>query len=146
MLMTIKWLQHRTTCVPSGWRGAAGLRLGGLSQFSQLELDCACPVPTVVACRFPAVSTQIFTRWLRASFGLKHGGGLRRENAAVSHCRGKLFRQRGFGTLSSQLMSLSEIDGLQQFPGLKTGPREKAERGWFQKEFYLLRKNNIFNN
>lgn len=61
------------------------------------------------------------------------------ENVAVFQCRGKLFRWRGLvpalGTLSSQLMSLSEIDGLQQFPVLKTGPRKKTKRIHFRKNF-----------
>lgn len=69
---------------------------------------------------------KIFTSGLRVSFGPG------RENAAVLHWRRLFFRQRGFvpalGTLSSQLMSLSEIHRLQQFPVPKTELRKKLRR------------------
>lgn len=49
------------------------------------------------------------------------------------------------GSLSAQLMTLPEVDGLQQFPVLKTGLSKKTQMTWFHKEFYLIEKKKSFN-
>lgn len=102
--------------------------LGELSWFRQQELDCTCPVYAVVALQPSCCSSK--TDFYTLTEGLLWPK--QRENAAVFQSRGKLFRQRGvlflaLGTLSSQLLSLSKTDGLQQFPVLKTRSRKKPK-------------------
>lgn len=87
-------------------------RLGELSRLRQQELDCTCPVCTVIVSRFPVLLNQIFTHWLRASFGLK-GGRMQQVFSAEGNYSGRgRSLVPALGTLSSQLMSMSEIHGL----------------------------------